>query len=73
MSQAAFIFEVLSTELRGKSLVVLLQTKNAPAHQLPDLVIDRKISDGVIYVPHGITALEIKVLEKEFHVSNPKK
>ena len=65
--------EVLSTELRGKSLVVLLQTKNAPAHQLPDLVIDSKITDGVIYVPHGITALEIKVLEKEFHVANPKK
>ncbi len=64
--------EVLSTEKRGKSLVVFLQTKNF-THQVIDLVIDQKISDGVIYVPHGITSKEVKILQKEFHVANPRK
>jgi hypothetical protein len=64
--------EVLSTDMRGKSLVVFLQTKTF-THQVIDLIIDRPISDGVIFVPHGITANEVKILEKEFRVANPRK
>ncbi len=57
--------EVLSTERRGTCLVVFLQTKLG-VHHVGDLLIDQRISDGIIVVPRGFTQLEISALEKEF-------
>lgn len=57
--------EVLSTDRRGTSLVVFLLTKNS-VHQVIDLLIDKPISDGIISVPHGFTALEISEMQKQF-------
>jgi hypothetical protein len=64
--------EVLSGDLKGKSLVVFLRTKNS-IHLVINLVIDRQITDGIIFVPHGFSTLEAHDLTKGFKVMNPKR
>lgn len=56
-----------STDRRGASMVVVLATKKG-AHQVVDLVIDKPISDGIIYVPTGISPGEMVFLKKEYPV-----
>ena len=57
--------EVLSTERRGSSLVIFVVTPKG-IHQVVDVVIDRKIRDGVITIPRGLTELEIAALTKAY-------
>ena len=57
--------ETLSRESRGSSLVAFIATKGG-SHQVMDLIVDRPISDGILYVPRGLTALEIAALRKSF-------
>lgn len=57
--------ETLSNESRGAALVVFVGTKGGQ-HQVIDMVIDRTVSDGMITIPRGLTALEIAVMQKEF-------
>jgi hypothetical protein len=59
--------EVLSTEFRGKSLVVFISTKRG-VHQVIDMQIDKPISDGIISVPNGLSQMEIAALEKAFPI-----
>lgn len=61
----AFSLQTLSTEKRGASLVVFLSTK-AGTHQVIDMLIDKPISDGIIYVPRGLTQMEVTALQKQF-------
>ncbi len=64
--------EVLSTERRGSSLVLFLQTK-AYTHQVLDLVIDKAITDGIIFIPRGFTEAEIDDMKKCFKEWTPNK
>ncbi len=59
--------EVLSTERKGTSIVVFISSKTT-THQVIDMVIDQRVSDGVITVQHGLTELEIAALRKQFPV-----
>ncbi len=59
--------EVVSTERRGTFLIGFLGTKKGN-HRLPDLIIDRTVSDGIITVPRGLTDIEMAVLAKQFKV-----
>ena len=60
-----FALETLSREHRGSSLVGFVSTKTG-THQLPELLIDRPVTDGIIYLPGGLTAAEIVALRKRF-------
>lgn len=57
--------QTMSLEKRGSAIVVFISTK-AGMHQVIDLVIDKPIRDGIIYVPQGMTQLEILALQKQF-------
>ena len=57
--------EVLSTERKGSSMVIFVVTPKG-IHQVVDVVIDRKVRDGVITIPRGLTELEIAALKKEY-------
>ena len=57
--------EVLSTERRGSSMVIFVLTRKG-IHQVVDVVIDRKVRDGVIMIPRGLTELEVAELTKEY-------
>jgi len=53
----------VSVEMRGTSLVVVVNGR-----QVTDILIDRRVSDGIISIPSGLTALEIRDLTKKFPV-----
>lgn len=57
--------EVLSTERRGSSMVIFVVTPKG-IHQVVDVLIDRKVRDGVITIPQGLTELEIAALKKQY-------
>ena len=57
--------EVLSTERKGSSMVIFVVTPKG-IHQVVDVVIDRKVRDGVITIPRGLTELESAALKKEY-------
>lgn len=59
--------EVLSTDRRGTSLVVFVSTKTT-THQVIDMLIDQRVTDGLITVQHGLTDQEIGLLRKHFRV-----
>lgn len=60
-----FALETLSREHRGSSLVGFIATKSG-THQLPELLIDQPVTDGIIYLPRGLTGAEIVALRKQF-------
>ncbi len=57
--------QTLSTEHRGAVLVPVINTKTGP-RQLPEMIIDKPITDGIIFVPRGLTQAEITELQKQF-------
>ncbi len=57
--------QTVSTERRGAIMVAFISTK-VGTHQAADLLIDKPITDGKIYVPRGLTQLEIEALQKQF-------
>ena len=59
--------EVLSTERRGSTLVAFVGTKNG-AHQVVEFAVDKPIRDGVIFIPNGLTELEIAAIAKTWPV-----
>jgi hypothetical protein len=63
---------VLSNDRKGKSLVPVVQGKNM-MHQLPDMIIDRPINDGMLPIPSGLTKIEIDALTKQFPIWGEKK
>jgi hypothetical protein len=63
--------QTISTEKRGSSLVVFVSTKGG-THQVVELMIDKPINDGVIFVPRGMTLLEIEALQKQFPTKGQK-
>jgi len=57
--------QTLSTLRRGSSLLVFVSSKSG-MHQVIDMIIDKPITDGIVYVPRGLTQLEITALQKQF-------
>jgi hypothetical protein len=55
--------DTLSTENKGQSIVVLVNTR-----QILDMPIDKRITDGIIDVPYGLTQDDILRLLKKFRV-----
>ena len=56
---------MVSSARTGSSLVVFVATKTG-IHQVIDMIIDRRITDGVITIQKGLTDLEAAALRKEF-------
>jgi hypothetical protein len=54
-----------SSDRRGASMMIFFGTKQG-VHQVIDLIIDKPVRDGIIYVPTGITPGELAMLEKIF-------
>ena len=63
--QGTLRLETLSSDNRGAALVIFIGTKGG-LHQVVDMIIDRPVTDGVITVPKGLTALEVAALRKQF-------
>lgn len=66
-SQGRIRLETISGEIRGSALVVFVATKSGQ-HQVADMIIDRPVTDGIITIPRGLTALEIDALKKQFKI-----
>src|SRR5690606_23341916 len=56
-----YSLETLSTQSRGLALVAFVNGR-----QVVDMVIDRKISDGILVIPLGLTEEEATLLETLF-------
>lgn len=63
--------ESVSTDRRTASMVVFFATAQG-THQVIDMVLDRPIRDGIIYVPRGISSGEMLLLKKQFRVMQPR-
>jgi len=57
--------EIASTEHRGRAMVAFVGTKKG-THQVIDMMIDQRISDGIITIQHGLTTLEMDMLQRQF-------
>lgn len=55
--------DTLSVEKRGTSLVAVVNGR-----QVIDMQIDRRVSDGFVTIPNGLTPLEIAMLQKKYKV-----
>jgi len=55
--------ESISTDRRTASMVMFMSTKQG-GHQVIDLVLDKPIRDGIIYIPKGISPGEMDMLKK---------
>jgi hypothetical protein len=53
--------ETLSLEHRGSTLVVLVNGR-----ALTELMVDRRVSDGKLYIAAGLTAADIEVMGKDW-------
>ena len=62
--------DTLSREHRGGSLVGFISTKGG-THQLIDMVIDRPVTDGILWLPRGLTPGEIEMLIKTYRTFGP--
>jgi hypothetical protein len=63
----AFALETISKDRRGASIVVTMRTKGG-SHQVIDMVIDKPILDGIIYVPKGISPGEMAALRELYPI-----
>ena len=59
------MLDTLSIEKRGTSLIALVNVR-----QVIDMLIDRRIPDGILVIPHGMTVEEGLLLKKTFKVIN---
>jgi hypothetical protein len=60
--------DALSIEDRSKSVVAMVNGR-----QVLDMTIDRRVSDGIITIQHGLTPDDIRALLKSFRVVGEKK
>lgn len=58
----------LSVEHRGGYLSLFINGR-----ALTDMQIDKRVSDGKIYIPSGLTTADLKLMKKDWHVILPKK
>jgi len=65
--------ETASQDRRGASIVIIMATKFG-SHQVIDMVIDKPITDGIIYIPKGLSPGELNFLREQYPIMGaPKK
>ena len=57
----------LSVEHRGSLLFLFINGR-----ALTELQVDKRVSDGQIYIPSGLTAADLKLMKKDWKVIAPK-
>jgi hypothetical protein len=58
---ASVVLDTLSIERRGRSLFVFINGRF-----ITELQIDKRVSDGKIYIPSGLTAADIDLMKKDW-------
>ena len=61
----AISLETVSRENRGLTMVAIISSK-AGSHQFAEMIIDKPISDGIIYVRKGLTESDIEELQRRY-------
>ena len=59
--------DALSVERRGGFLFVFINGR-----AITELQIDKRVSDGMIYIPSGLTAEDLKLMKKDWKMIKPK-
>ena len=62
------VLDTLSVERRGGFLFVLINGR-----MITELRIDKRVSDGKIYVPSGLTAADVELMKKQWHSPGKRK
>jgi hypothetical protein len=62
------VLETLSVERRGGFLFVFMNGR-----LITDLQVDKRVSDGKIYIPSGLTAADIEVMKKNWRLIGQRK
>ncbi|MEP7250078.1 MAG: hypothetical protein ABI787_09910 [Spartobacteria bacterium] len=62
------VLDTLSVERRGSYLFVFLNGR-----ALPELQVDKRVSDGKIYLPGGLTEADIKLMNKDWKLLGKRK
>src|SRR5436305_15225738 len=62
------VLDTLSVERRGGFLFVFVNGR-----AITELQIDKRVSDGKIYIPFGLTAADIDLMKKDWRLIGPRK
>lgn len=62
------ILDTLSVEHRGDLLFVFINGR-----MITQLQIDKRVSDGKIFIPSGLTAADIELMRKQWHSPGERK
>ena len=62
------VLDTLSVERRGGFLFVFINGRMITALQ-----IDKRVSDGKIYIPSGLTAADVELMKKQWHPPSERK
>jgi hypothetical protein len=62
------VLDTLSVERRGSLLFVFINGR-----PITELEIDKRVSDGKIYIPSGLTSADIKLMKKDWHMIGQRK
>jgi len=65
---ARVVLDTLSVERRGNFLFVFINSRF-----ITELQIDKRVSDGKIYIPSGLTAADIDLMKKDWRLIGEKK
>jgi len=61
------VLDALSVERRGTLLFIFMNGR-----QLTELQIDKRVTDGQIYIPSGLTPADLKLMKKDWKFVEPK-
>jgi len=62
------VLDTLSIERRGSLLFVFINGR-----PITELAIDKRVSDGKIYIASGLTAADINLMKKDWRLLGPRK
>ena len=62
------VLDTLSVERRGRFLFVFINGR-----MITELQIDKRVSDGKIYVPSGLTAADVELMKKQWRFLGERK
>jgi hypothetical protein len=62
------VLDTLSVEHRGSFLFVFVNGR-----MITDLQIDKRVSDGKIYIPSGLTAADVELMKKKWRLLGERK
>src|SRR5437764_5436351 len=62
------VLDTLSVERRGSLLFVFINGR-----PITELQIDKRVSDGKIYIPSGLTSADIELMKKDWHMIGQRK